>query len=76
MCASASVSQVLPRDSATIQVLMSMQMDAESKVEQNGPLFCLDGGTGRGVWGVVGPSEGSIQKSGHAFQKEYTLLYK
>jgi hypothetical protein len=33
---------------------MSMQMDAEFKKEQNGTLFCLGGGIGRGVWGVGG----------------------
>jgi hypothetical protein len=33
-----------------------MQMDAEFKKEQIGTLFCLGGGSGRGVWGVGVPS--------------------
>ena len=32
-------------------------------------LICLGGSTGRGVWGVGGPSKRSTPKSGHAFQK-------
>jgi hypothetical protein len=45
MCAWASVSQFLPRNSATLQfqVLMSMQMDAEFKKEQNSTRLCLVG---------------------------------
>ena len=72
MCAWASVSQFLPHNSATIQyqVLMSMQMDAEFIKEQIGTLFCLGGSTGRGVWGVGGPSERSTPNSGHASQKQ------
>ena len=31
--------------------------------------ICLGGGTGRGVWGVGGPSGVSTPKSGHAFQE-------
>ena len=53
---------------------MSMQMDAEFKKEQNGTLFCLGGGIGRGVWGVGGPSGVSTPKSIRAFQKRNTLL--
>ena len=49
---------------------MSMQMDAEFIKEQIGTLFCLGGSTGRGVWGVGGPSERSTPNSGHASQKQ------
>ena len=51
MCAWASVSQFLPRNSATLQfyVLICMQIDACLIKEQIGTLFVRGGGTGRGV---------------------------
>ena len=64
MCASASVSQVLPRDSATIQVLMSMQMDAYLKKEQIGTLFVRVGALGDGYWGGDGGRGPPSQKIG------------
>jgi hypothetical protein len=65
------VSQFLPHNSATLQfqVLMSLQMDAELKEGADWYPFCLGGGTGRGVWGVGGPSGVSTPKSIHAIQK-------
>jgi hypothetical protein len=52
-----------------------MQMDAEFKKEQNGTLLS-GGGTGRGVWGVGGPSGVSTPNSIRAFQERIknTLL--
>jgi hypothetical protein len=55
MCAWASVSQFLPHYSAPLQlhILVSMQMDAEFKKEQNGTLFVPGGavlGGGGGGW--------------------------
>ena len=55
MCAWASVSQLLPHNSATLlfQFLMSMQMDACLKKGQIGTLFVRVGVT-EGVLGAVG----------------------
>jgi len=59
MCAWASVSQFLPHNSAPLQlhILVSMQMDAEFKKEQNGTLFVPGGAVlgGGGVGGLFGP---------------------
>ena len=66
MCAWATVSQFLPRNSATLQfqVLMSMQMDAYLKKGAVWYPFCPDGGTGRGIWGEGGGGQGGpAQKS-------------
>jgi hypothetical protein len=46
-----------------------MQMDEKSKKEQNGTLFRLVGGTGRGVWGLVGPSGVFTPKSVRVVRK-------
>jgi len=56
MCARASVSQVSPHKSATVQfqVLMSMQMDVEVKKEQIGALSCLVGALEGGLGGFGG----------------------
>jgi len=48
---------------------MTMQMDAGFKKEQDGKLFLSGGGTGRGVWGVGGPSGVSTPKSIRAIPK-------
>jgi len=52
MCARASVSHFLPHNSVPLQlhILVSMQMDAEFKKEQNGTLF-VPGGAVLGGWG-------------------------
>jgi hypothetical protein len=56
MCAWASVSQFLPHNSVPLQlhILVSMQMDAEFKKEQNGTLFVPGGAVlgGGGGWVV------------------------
>ena len=49
---------------------MTMQMDAGFKKEQDGKLFLSGGGTGRGVWGVGGPSGVSTPKKKRAFQNK------
>ena len=63
MCAWASASQFLHHNSATIQFLDDMQMDACLKKEQIGTLFVWVGTGGRGGWGVGGPSGVSTPKS-------------
>ena len=57
---------------------MSMQMDADFKKNTEWYPFCLGGSTGRGVWGVSGPSGVSSPKSIRAIQiiKNTLLTYK
>jgi hypothetical protein len=52
MCAWASVSQFLPYNAVPLQlhILVSMQMDAEIKKEQNGTLFVPGGAALGGGW--------------------------
>jgi hypothetical protein len=64
MCTRASVSKVLPHNSATLQlqVLVSMQMDAEFEKEQIGTLFVWVGAPEGGDRGWVVGQGVPIQK--------------